>query len=187
MGPISRVGRQKRKVFVRRAQCTPKKPAKKQAGGRIDDACHVSSRSFRQWLPMGTFESTRLNARGRKKFSTRFRIETAPDWQRLLRSGRARVSASTFEIQANCKSGKKKESHLTGWVKIHTTNSEPSVHEALLGAGNFASDTSTRSSTRWPTFVAGRGNQAKPHASRISAMRLADRKRSCDGRARIGA
>ena len=46
-------------------------------------------------------------------------------------------------------SGKKLESHLTGWRKIHVTNSRASVYEPLLGSGARVSATSTRFSMRW--------------------------------------
>ncbi len=83
----------------------------------IDDACMFLAEFANG--SMGTFESTRY-ARGRKNFNT-FELNGAggsvyfdleePEYLQF------------FEYQ-QLQSGKKVESHLTGWRKIHTTNSE---------------------------------------------------------------
>lgn len=83
----------------------------------IDDACMFLAEFANG--SMGTFESTRY-ARGRKNYNT-FEMNGAdgsvcfdleePEYLQF------------FEYQQK-QSGKKLESHLTGWRKIHTTNSE---------------------------------------------------------------
>ncbi len=83
----------------------------------IDDACMFLAEFANG--SMGTFESTRY-ARGRKNFNT-FELNGAdgsvyfdleePEYLQF------------FEYRQR-QSGKKTESHLTGWRKIHTTNSE---------------------------------------------------------------
>jgi predicted dehydrogenase len=84
---------------------------------KIDDACMFLAEFANG--SMGTFESTRY-ARGRKNYNT-FELNGAagsvyfdleePEYLQF------------FEYQ-QLQSGKKMESHLTGWRKIHTTNSE---------------------------------------------------------------
>ncbi len=83
----------------------------------IDDACMFLAEFANGSL--GTFESTRY-ARGRKNFNT-FELNGADG--SLYFNLEEPEYLQYFEYK-QLQSGKKKESHLTGWVKIHTTNSE---------------------------------------------------------------
>ena len=83
----------------------------------IDDACMFLAEFANG--SMGTFESTRY-ARGRKNFNT-FEMNGADG--SLYFDLEEPEYLQYFEYK-QLQSGKKAESHLTGWRKIHTTNSE---------------------------------------------------------------
>ena len=83
----------------------------------IDDACMFLAEFANG--SMGTFESTRY-ARGRKNFNT-FELNGADG--SVYFDLEEPEYLQYFEYQ-QLQSGKKAESHLTGWRKIHTTNSE---------------------------------------------------------------
>ncbi len=84
---------------------------------RIDDACMFLAEFANG--SMGTFESTRY-ARGRKNFNT-FEMNGADG--SVYFDLEEPEYVQFFEYK-QLQSGKKIESHLTGWRKIHTTNSE---------------------------------------------------------------
>ena len=84
---------------------------------RIDDACMFLAEFANS--SMGTFESTRY-ARGRKNFNT-FELNGADG--SVYFDLEEPEYVQFFEYK-QLQSGKKIESHLTGWRKIHTTNSE---------------------------------------------------------------
>jgi predicted dehydrogenase len=83
----------------------------------IDDACMFLAEFANG--SMGTFESTRY-ARGRKNFNT---FEMNGEAGSVYFDLEEPEYLQFFEYQQQ-QSGKKVESHLTGWRKIHTTNSE---------------------------------------------------------------
>jgi predicted dehydrogenase len=83
----------------------------------IDDACMFLAEFANGSL--GTFESTRY-ARGRKNFNT-FELNGADG---SLYFDLEEPEYLQFFEYRQLQSGKKTESHLTGWRKIHTTNSE---------------------------------------------------------------
>ncbi len=83
----------------------------------IDDACMFLAEFANG--SMGTFESTRY-ARGRKNFNT---FEMNGEAGSVYFDLEEPEYLQFFEYQQQ-QSGKKMESHLTGWRKIHTTNSE---------------------------------------------------------------
>ncbi len=83
----------------------------------IDDACMFLAEFANG--SMGTFESTRY-ARGRKNFNT-FELNGAAG--SVYFDLEEPEYLQYFEYQ-QLQSGKKIESHVTGWRKIHTTNSE---------------------------------------------------------------
>ncbi|MCL5746438.1 MAG: Gfo/Idh/MocA family oxidoreductase [Acidobacteria bacterium] len=83
----------------------------------IDDACMFLAEFANGSL--GTFESTRY-ARGRKNYNT-FELNGAEG--SLFFDLEEPEYLQFFEYR-QLQSGKKTESHLTGWRKIHTTNSE---------------------------------------------------------------
>jgi len=83
----------------------------------IDDACMFLAEFANG--SMGTFESTRY-ARGRKNYNT-FELNGAEG--SLYFDLEEPEYLQFFEYQ-QLQSGKKTESHLTGWRKIHTTNAE---------------------------------------------------------------
>jgi predicted dehydrogenase len=84
---------------------------------RIDDACMFLA-VFANGS-MGTFESTRY-ARGRKNFNT-FELNGADG---SVYFDLEEPEYLQFFEYKQLQSGKKMESHITGWRKIHTTNSE---------------------------------------------------------------
>ena len=83
----------------------------------IDDACMFLAEFANGSI--GTFESTRY-ARGRKNFNT---FELNGEAGSVYFDLEEPEYLQFFEYQQQ-QSGKKVESHLTGWRKIHTTNSE---------------------------------------------------------------
>jgi predicted dehydrogenase len=83
----------------------------------IDDACMFLAEFANG--SMGTFESTRY-ARGRKNFNT-FELNGADG---SVYFDLEEPEYLQFFEYKQLQSGKKLESHLTGWRKIHTTNSE---------------------------------------------------------------
>jgi len=83
----------------------------------IDDACMFLAEFANG--SMGTFESTRY-ARGRKNFNT-FELNGAGG---SIYFDLEEPEYLQFFEYTQLQSGKKVESHLTGWRKIHTTNSE---------------------------------------------------------------
>ncbi|MBM4030076.1 MAG: Gfo/Idh/MocA family oxidoreductase, partial [Planctomycetes bacterium] len=83
----------------------------------IDDACMFLAEFANG--SMGTFESTRY-ARGRKNFNT---LELNGADGSVYFDLEEPEYLQFFEYK-QLQSGKKTESHLTGWRKIHTTNSE---------------------------------------------------------------
>jgi predicted dehydrogenase len=112
-GPITRVVA-KTKTFV-----TERKHAvtgKIEPVG-IDDACMFLAEFANG--SMGTFESSRY-ARGRKNFNT-FELDGADG---SVYFDLEEPEYLQFFEYKQLQSGKKTESHLTGWRKIHTTNSE---------------------------------------------------------------
>ncbi|HUQ92894.1 MAG TPA: Gfo/Idh/MocA family oxidoreductase [Bryobacteraceae bacterium] len=112
-GPISRVVA-KTETFVKERQHV--ESGKKQAV-KIDDACMFLAEFANGSL--GTFESTRY-ARGRKNFNT-FEMNGADG--SIYFDLEEPEYLQYFEYK-QLQSGRKMESHLTGWRKIHTTNSE---------------------------------------------------------------
>ena len=84
---------------------------------KIDDACMFLAEFANG--SMGTFESTRY-ARGRKNFNT---LELNGADGSVYFDLEEPEYLQFFEYK-QLQSGKKTESHLTGWRKIHTTNSE---------------------------------------------------------------
>ena len=112
-GPITRVVA-KTETFVksRKHALTGKMEAVK-----IDDACMFLAEFANG--SMGTFESTRY-ARGRKNFNT-FELNGADG--SVYFDLEEPEYLQYFEYMQK-QSGKKTESHLTGWRKIHTTNPE---------------------------------------------------------------
>jgi predicted dehydrogenase len=112
-GPITRVtAKTETFVKVRQHVLTGKKQPVK-----IDDACMFLAEFANG--SMGTFESTRY-ARGRKNFNT-FELNGADG--SVYFDLEEPEYLQYFEYK-QLQSGKKIESHLTGWRKIHTTNSE---------------------------------------------------------------
>jgi predicted dehydrogenase len=112
-GPIARVVA-KTETFV--------KQRRHQESGQvepvsIDDACMFLAEFANG--SMGTFESTRY-ARGRKNYNT-FELNGADG---SLYFDLEEPEYLQFFEYKQLQSGKKTESHLTGWRKIHTTNSE---------------------------------------------------------------
>ena len=112
-GPISRVVA-KTETFVK--ERTHVETGKVQPV-TIDDACMFLAEFANG--SMGTFESTRY-ARGRKNFNT-FELNGAEG--SLYFDLEEPEYLQFFEYRQQ-QSGKKTESHLTGWRKIHTTNGE---------------------------------------------------------------
>ena len=112
-GPISRVVA-KTETFVK--ERTHVETGKVQPV-TIDDACMFLAEFANG--SMGTFESTRY-ARGRKNFNT-FELNGAEG--SLYFDLEEPEYLQFFEYRQR-QSGKKTESHLTGWRKIHTTNGE---------------------------------------------------------------
>lgn len=112
-GPLTRV--------VARTQTFVKERQHAVTGKRepvtIDDACMFLAEFGNG--SMGTFESTRY-ARGRKNFNT-FELNGA---EGSLYFDLEEPEYLQFFEYKQLQSGKKMESHLTGWRKIHTTNSE---------------------------------------------------------------
>lgn len=112
-GPIARVVA-KTETFIKERQHV--ETGKRQAV-RIDDACMFLAEFANG--SMGTFESTRY-ARGRKNFNT-FELNGADG---SVYFDLEEPEYLQFFEYKQLQSGKKLESHLTGWRKIHTTNSE---------------------------------------------------------------
>ena len=112
-GPITRVVA-KTETFVKE-RSTPS-PARCEPVG-IDDACMFLAEFANG--SMGTFESTRY-ARGRKNFNT-FEMNGADGSVYFDLEDPEYLQYFEYTQQ---QSGKKTESHLTGWRKIHVTNSE---------------------------------------------------------------
>lgn len=112
-GPIARVTA-KTKTFVTERQHAL---TGKVQPVTIDDACMFLAEFANG--SMGTFESTRY-ARGRKNFNT-FELNGADG--SLYFDLEEPEYLQYFEYMQK-QSGKKLESHVTGWRKIHTTNSE---------------------------------------------------------------
>ena len=112
-GPITRVVA-KTEIFVKERKHVvsgQREPV------QIDDACMFLAEFANG--SMGTFESTRY-ARGRKNFNT-FELNGADG--SVYFDLEEPEYLQYFEYK-QLQSGKKAESHLTGWRKIHTTNSE---------------------------------------------------------------
>jgi predicted dehydrogenase len=112
-GPISRVVA-KTEIFVK--ERVHVETGEKQAV-TIDDACMFLAEFANGSI--GTFESTRY-ARGRKNYNT---LELNGADGSLYFDLEEPEYLQFFEYTQQ-QSGKKTESHLTGWRKIHTTNSE---------------------------------------------------------------
>jgi predicted dehydrogenase len=112
-GPITRVVA-KTQTFIRERKHTI--TGKVEPVG-IDDACMFLAEFANG--SMGTFESTRY-ARGRKNFNT-FELNGADGSVFFDLEDPEYLHFFEYTQQ---QSGKKTESHLTGWRKIHTTNSE---------------------------------------------------------------
>jgi predicted dehydrogenase len=112
-GPIARVAA-KTKTFITERQHVE---TGKRQPVKIDDACMFLAEFANG--SMGTFESTRY-ARGRKNFNT-FELNGADG--SVYFDLEEPEYLQYFEYK-QLQSGKKIESHLTGWRKIHTTNSE---------------------------------------------------------------
>jgi predicted dehydrogenase len=112
-GPIRRVVA-KTETFVRERM--HQVSGKREPVG-IDDACMFLAEFANG--SMGTFESTRY-ARGRKNFNT-FEMNGA---EGSVYFDLEEPEYLQFFEYKQLQSGKKIESHLTGWRKIHTTNSE---------------------------------------------------------------
>ena len=112
-GPITRVVA-RTETFIKERQHVEtgrRQPVK------IDDACMFLAEFGNG--SMGTFESTRY-ARGRKNFNT-FELNGADG--SVYFDLEEPEYLQYFEYK-QLQSGKKTESHVTGWRKIHTTNSE---------------------------------------------------------------
>ncbi len=112
-GPITRVAA-RTETFIkerRHVETGRKEPV------TIDDACMFLAEFANGSL--GTFESTRY-ARGRKNYNT-FELNGADG--SVFFDLEEPEYLQFFEYK-QLQSGKKTESHLTGWRKIHTTNSE---------------------------------------------------------------
>lgn len=112
-GPITRVVA-KTKTFITERQHVE---TGKRQPVRIDDACMFLAEFSNG--SMGTFESTRY-ARGRKNYNT-FELNGA---EGSVYFDLEEPEYLQFFEYKQLQSGKKTESHLTGWRKIHTTNSE---------------------------------------------------------------
>jgi predicted dehydrogenase len=112
-GPIARVVAQT-KVFIKERKHAV---TGKMEPVTIDDACMFLA-EFENGS-IGTFESTRY-ARGRKNFNT-FELNGADG---SVYFDLEEPEYLQFFEYTQQQSGKKTESHLTGWRKIHTTNSE---------------------------------------------------------------
>jgi predicted dehydrogenase len=112
-GPITRVVA-KTETFVKQRMHVE---TKKVQTVKIDDACMFLAEFANG--SMGTFESTRY-ARGRKNFNT---FELNGENGSVFFDLEEPEYLQYFEYLQK-QSGKKTESHLTGWRKIHTTNSE---------------------------------------------------------------
>jgi len=112
-GPISRVVA-KTETFIKERKHAVSGKVQKVT---IDDACMFLAEFANG--SMGTFESTRY-ARGRKNFNT-FELNGADG--SVYFDLEEPEYLQYFEYK-QLQSGKKIESHLTGWRKIHTTNSE---------------------------------------------------------------
>ncbi|MBM3734728.1 MAG: Gfo/Idh/MocA family oxidoreductase [Acidobacteria bacterium] len=112
-GAITRVVAQTRTFVTERKHAVTGKVEK--VG--IDDACMFLAEFANG--SMGTFESTRY-ARGRKNFNT---FEMNGEDGSVYFDLEEPEYLQYFEYK-QLQSGKKTESHLTGWRKIHTTNSE---------------------------------------------------------------
>lgn len=112
-GPITRVTAKTETFVKERVHVLTKKKQKVS----IDDACMFLAEFANG--SMGTFESTRY-ARGRKNFNT-FELNGAEG--SVYFDLEEPEYLQYFEYK-QLQSGKKVESHLTGWRKIHTTNSE---------------------------------------------------------------
>lgn len=112
-GPISRVVAKTQTFVTKRKHAVS---GKMQEVG-IDDACMFLAEFANGSL--GTFESTRY-ARGRKNFNT---FEINGEDGSLYFDLEEPEYLQYFEYK-QLQSGKKTESHVTGWRKIHTTNSE---------------------------------------------------------------
>ena len=113
-GPITRVVA-KTADLRQRSASTPSRGKVEPVG--IDDACMFLAEFANG--SMGTFESTRY-ARGRKNFNT-FELNGADG---SVYFDLEEPEYLQFFEYTQQQSGKKTESHLTGWRKIHTTNSE---------------------------------------------------------------
>jgi predicted dehydrogenase len=112
-GPITRVTGKTRTFITERKHVE----TGKRQPVRIDDACMFLAEFANG--SMGTFESTRY-ARGRKNFNT---FELNGSDGSVYFDLEEPEYLQFFEYK-QLQSGKKMESHLTGWRKIHTTNSE---------------------------------------------------------------
>ncbi len=112
-GPIARVTA-RTKTFITERQHVE---TGRRQPVRIDDACMFLAEFANG--SMGTFESTRY-ARGRKNFNT---LELNGADGSVYFDLEEPEYLQFFEYK-QLQSGKKMESHLTGWRKIHTTNSE---------------------------------------------------------------
>ena len=112
-GPIARVVARTKTFVTERVHAVT---GKVQPVG-IDDACMFLAEFANG--SMGTFESTRY-ARGRKNFNT-FELNGA---EGSVYFDLEEPEYLQFFEYKQLQSGKKLESHLTGWRKIHTTNSE---------------------------------------------------------------
>ncbi len=112
-GPITRVVAKTETFVKERLHVETRKKQKV----TIDDACMFLAEFANGSI--GTFESTRY-ARGRKNFNT-FEMNGADG--SVYFDLEEPEYLQYFEYKQN-QSGKKVESHLTGWRKIHTTNSE---------------------------------------------------------------
>jgi len=112
-GPIKRVAAMTKTFVPERVHADT---GKVQPVG-IDDACMFLAEFANG--SMGTFESTRY-ARGRKNFNT---FEMNGEAGSVYFDLEEPEYLQFFEYQQQ-QSGKKVESHLTGWRKIHTTNGE---------------------------------------------------------------
>ncbi len=112
-GPITRVTA-KTEIFVKERKHAETGRVEKVT---IDDACMFLAEFANG--SMGTFESTRY-ARGRKNFNT-FELNGADG--SIYFDLEEPEYLQFFEYMQK-QSGRKTESHLTGWRKIHTTNAE---------------------------------------------------------------
>jgi predicted dehydrogenase len=112
-GPIARVTA-KTEIFVKERKHAISGQMEKVT---IDDACMFLAEFANGSI--GTFEATRY-ARGRKNYNT-FELNGADG---SLYFNLEEPEYLQFFEYKQLQSGKKAESHLTGWRKIHTTNSE---------------------------------------------------------------